>query len=212
MLLLDPVNGILAQLPQQEVGAGSSVYITGHSQGAAVAPLVRSYLQYGPNRPANLAYKTYVFAQPKPGNDHYAEDYENAFCKTGMAFTVNNTLDWVPQVPLTLQLLSDIDVPNPLSTLKLIAIERGLSGIMGIAEAFEPLAMAKFDGMFAALARVKGHPAAVIGTPKVPLKSSLNYLAAGTLWPLIGPPCQGAQCQDAFFEHHATTYYQLLLT
>jgi hypothetical protein len=211
LLLLDPLNGILAQLvSQQQVGAGNSVYVTGHSQGAAVATLIRSYLEYGPSRPANLPYKTYVFAQPKPGNDHYAEDYENAFCKSGMAFTVNNTLDWVPEVPLTLQLLSDIDKPNPLSTVKTFAIDKVLSRIVDTAKSAEPLALAKYDGMFAALAKATGHSTAAIHTPILPLKPTLNYVAAGTVWPLIGALCQGAECQDGFFEHHATTYYQLL--
>ena len=210
LLLLDPLNGILAQLPRQQVGAGSFVYITGHSQGAAVATLIRSYLEYGPNRPANLAYKTYVFAQPKPGNDHYAEDYENAFCKSGMAFTINNTLDWVPEVPLTLQLLSDIDKPNPLNTLTHLAIDKVLNRIVGISKSAEPLALAKFDGMFAALALATGHKAVGTHSPILPLKPSLYYVAADTVWPLIGAPCEGVECHDGFFEHHATTYYKLL--
>jgi hypothetical protein len=27
----------------------------------------------------------------------------------------------------------------------------------------------------------------------------------------MGNPCVGAQCADQFFEHHASTYYGLLL-
>jgi hypothetical protein len=39
---------------------------------------------------------------------------------------------------------------------------------------------------------------------------SLNFVNAGIEISLIGTPCSGAQCQDAFFEHHATTYLALL--
>src|SRR5262245_24801676 len=79
LLLKDPVNGILAQLAGRRVGPGSIIYLTGHSQGAAMATLLRSYLQYAREAPSGLSYKTYVFAQPKPGNDHYAEDFESKF-------------------------------------------------------------------------------------------------------------------------------------
>jgi lipase (class 3) len=207
LLLLDPLNGILAQLPKQQVGSGSRVYVTGHSQGAAVATLIRSYLEYGIRRPADLAYKTYVFAQPKPGNDHYAEDFENVFCKTGMAFCVNNTLDWVPQVPFTLQSLSDVDEPNPLSAVTHPLFETGLKGLLATVE---PRALAQFKGLFAALAATVNAAPAGTGIPSLPIKPSLNYVSAGTVWPLIGTPCSGAECKDAFFEHHATTYYKLL--
>jgi hypothetical protein len=63
------------------------------------------------------SYKTYVYAQPKPGNDHYASDFESKFCNSGLAFRVTNSLDWVPQVPFTLEFPGDINTPNPLSAL-----------------------------------------------------------------------------------------------
>jgi hypothetical protein len=118
LILKDPVNGILAQL-KALVPAGSQVYITGHSQGAAVCTLVRSYFEYAADSPRdkNYSYKTYVYAQPKPGNDHYACDFESLFSNPGLAFRVTNSLDWVPQVPFTIQIPSDINTPNPLSAL-----------------------------------------------------------------------------------------------
>src|SRR5262249_8218971 len=117
LLLKDPVNGILAQLAGHRVSPGSNVYVTGHSQGAAMATLLRSYLEYSREAPAGLSYKTYVFAQPKPGNDHYALDFESKFSNPGLAFRVTNSLDWVPQVPFTLEMVQDMNVPNPLSVL-----------------------------------------------------------------------------------------------
>jgi Lipase (class 3) len=114
LLLKDPKDGILVQLASR-VPAGSQIYITGHSQGAAMATLLRSYLAYAFDAPTNknYSYKTYVYAQPKPGNDHYAEDFENTFCNSGLAFRVTNSLDWVPQVPFTIESPHDINTPNP---------------------------------------------------------------------------------------------------
>src|SRR5205823_10292332 len=40
-----PVIGILEVLKQNGVGPGSQVFVTGHSQGAAMATLLRSYLR-----------------------------------------------------------------------------------------------------------------------------------------------------------------------
>jgi hypothetical protein len=44
----------------------------------------------------------------------------------------------------------------------------------------------------------------------VAITPSLNFVNAATDVSLIGTPCVDAQCQDAFFEHHATTYYSLM--
>ena len=75
-------------------------YITGHSQGAAIATLLRSYLEYQPIG-TNISYKTYVFAQPKPGNDHLQCDFDQLFASPMLAFRLINSLDWVPQTPFT---------------------------------------------------------------------------------------------------------------
>jgi hypothetical protein len=222
ILLKDPVNGILVQLAQRKVGAGSNVYVTGHSQGAAMATLLRSYLEYAADAPAGLAYKTYVYAQPKPGNDHYAEDFESKFSNPGLGFRVSNSLDWVPQVPFTLELVGDINQPNPLSVLASPSLLMSLlSKVVEplVAEArrlIETHARSHLQQKAAALAQ----RVAPAGTPTarllssafdVPILPSLDFVNAGTEEALIGAPCVGPECHDAFFEHHATTYYQLLL-
>jgi Lipase (class 3) len=95
LLLKDPKDGILVQLASK-VPPGSPICVTEHSQGAAMATLLRSYLAYASDAPEdkNYSYKTYVYAQPKPGNDHYAGDFENMFSNSGFAFRVTNSLDW----------------------------------------------------------------------------------------------------------------------
>jgi Lipase (class 3) len=219
LLLRDATNGILVQLPLHGVTPGSAVYITGHSQGAAIATLLRSYLAYGADVPQSLNYKTYVFAQPKPGNDHYAEDFENAFSTPGMAFRVTNSLDWVPQAPFTFEFIEDINIPNPLS----VALTRPLLIDMlddlfkDMRKIIELHARAHLQTTVNALARTT--PPSSVATPDVltlgfdvPILASFNFVNAGTEAALIGTPCVGPQCRDAFFEHHASTYYKLLTT
>ena len=218
LLRNDAANGILVQL-RNRVPAGSDVYITGHSQGAAMATLLRSSFQYDGGMPAGCSVKTYVYAQPKPGNDHYAEDFESLFCDPPMAFRVTNTLDWVPEVPFTLQLPQDIDAPNPLTvygspSLLLTLIAKGISEIRLL---IEHHTRSRLQPMAVAVAQAKPLPAAVAGGAallSIPFEAdfmaSLDYVNAGDDRPLEGNPCAGTECQDSLFEHHATTYYRLL--
>jgi len=222
LLLKDPVNGILAQLASK-VPAGSQIYITGHSQGAAVGTLLRSYLEYAADGPRdrNYSFKTYVFAQPKPGNDHYAYDFENQFSNRGFAFRVNNSLDWVPQVPFTIEIPSDVNTPNPLSNLTVMSstVLTTLSGFGNEARAFVvERVSARLQTKAAVLAGVAAHKAEPGLAPElltahgfdIPIAPSLNFVNAGAQIALVGTPCAGAQCQDIFFEHHTATYYGLL--
>jgi len=217
-----PAIGILDVLEQHGVAAGAQVFVTGHSQGAAMATLLRSYLHHGATAPKGVSYKTCVFAQPKPGNDHYAADFEHRFSNAGLGFRVTNSLDWVPQVPFTLEFLGDIDKPNPLSVLTtpefMIKVGRALH--LKIIERLVDdlghlIVRREIDRARPALRQLlaaKAGPAAsaLDGAIDVPVKFSFNYLNAGTNHSLIGHPCVDAQCGDEFFEHHPATYYGLL--
>jgi hypothetical protein len=89
--------------------------IMGHSQGAAIAYLLRSHLaqlEREHTLPANLNYKVYCSAPPKPGNLDYAYDY-NYLTRGGWSIAVTNAADWVPQTPFSIQTLDDITQPNP---------------------------------------------------------------------------------------------------
>lgn len=81
--------------------------IIGHSQGAALAFLSRSG-----ELPADLVFKTYCSAAPKPGNLFYAYDFD-FITRNGWAFTVVNAADWVPETPFSIQTLSDFNPVNP---------------------------------------------------------------------------------------------------
>lgn len=89
--------------------------IFGHSQGGAIAYLLRSYLYYQQQKgklPMDIVFKTYCSAAPKPGNLYYAYDYEY-ITRNGWGYTIVNTADWVPEVPLSLQTVDDYNNVNP---------------------------------------------------------------------------------------------------
>ncbi|UFH55722.1 lipase family protein [Spirosoma sp. KNUC1025] len=91
------------------------VIIMGHSQGGAIAFLLTAYLkslQKQAKLPADIQFKTYCSAGPKPGNLYFAYEYEAA-TQSGWAYNVVNSADWVPEVPLTVQTVNDFNPTNP---------------------------------------------------------------------------------------------------
>lgn len=88
--------------------------IIGHSQGGSIAYLLTSHfyqLQKEGKLPAGIRFKTYSNAAPKPGNLYFAYDYET-MTRGGWAYTVVNTLDAIPETPLSLQTLDDLNEIN----------------------------------------------------------------------------------------------------
>jgi hypothetical protein len=100
ILLTDKRQGILKYM--NRIPAGSTIIITGHSQGASMAVLIQAYLhkKYGDK----YKYKSYVFAQPKVGNNQFSLGFSMS---NPDSWVFNNTLDIVPKVPLTVQTISD---------------------------------------------------------------------------------------------------------
>lgn len=93
------------------------VIITGHSQGGAICYLLTMHLlrQQAKGLLHNdLRFKTYCSAAPKPGDYNFALEYETT-TQDGLAFNVVNADDWVPEVPLSVQKLSDMRPSNPFS-------------------------------------------------------------------------------------------------
>lgn len=91
--------------------------LVGHSQGGAITFLLRSYLHYQMQKgalPQDLVLKTYSSAAPKPGNTAYVYDYD-FITRGGWAFTVVNAADWVPESPISIQQLTDMNQTNPFS-------------------------------------------------------------------------------------------------
>jgi hypothetical protein len=95
-------------------------YIMGHSQGGAIAYLLKAMLLKGQKTgeiPDDIRFKTYCSAAPKPGNLYFAYDYEN-MTKGGWALTVNNAADWVPQAPFSIQTVGDFVELSPFTNAK----------------------------------------------------------------------------------------------
>lgn len=96
------------------------IYITGHSQGGAISFLLTAYLKNMQKKgtiPADIAFKTYCSAGPKPGNVGFSYDY-NLFAQQGWAYNVVNADDWVPQTFLTVQTTNDAPNTNIFISMK----------------------------------------------------------------------------------------------
>lgn len=95
-------------------------YIVGHSQGGAIAYLLTAQLHYMQKQgkiPAQIRFKTYCSAAPKPGNLYFAYDYET-YTQNGWAYNVVNADDWVPESPVAIQSNTDFNEINPFSDVK----------------------------------------------------------------------------------------------
>jgi hypothetical protein len=91
------------------------IIITGHSQGGAISYLLTAHLlslKKQGRLPADIQFKTYSTAAPKPGNLYFAYDYETA-TQGGWAFNIVNREDWVPEVPMSIQTIHDFNTINP---------------------------------------------------------------------------------------------------
>lgn len=77
------------------------IYITGHSQGGAIAILFSALLNHLPadKLSADNNFKVYAFANPMCGNEEFCQDYESSFSKEGMAISIVNSKDLVPTLP-----------------------------------------------------------------------------------------------------------------
>lgn len=114
---------ITAQIKKLYKEKGTKQFIiSGHSQGGAIAFLTRSYLYYEQQKghiPADMVFKTYCSAAPKPGNQPYAYDFDY-ITRGGWALTVVNAYDWVPESPFSIQTLKDFNQANPMADIRSI--------------------------------------------------------------------------------------------
>lgn len=91
------------------------IIIAGHSQGGGLSYLIGANLLWQQKDgiiPADLRFKIYTSAGPKPGNLYFAYDYEY-ITGDGWAFQVVSTVDWVPQSPFSVQTIDDLPPVNP---------------------------------------------------------------------------------------------------
>lgn len=96
--------------------------LTGHSQGGGITYMLTAYLEnlkLDKKLPQDIRFKTYCSAGPKPGNLFFAYDYEK-MTEGGWAYNVVSTVDWVPDVPFSVQTVDDFTAVNPFTNAKAI--------------------------------------------------------------------------------------------
>ena len=224
ILLHHETKGILRHLltlPPQ-----SRILITGHSQGAAIATLLHAILLHastdatGPMPDAlkqkQFSYKSYVFAQPKPGNWQFGNDFAQAAGNLGMACCINNSRDWVPQVPLTLDMPDEVtgNPMDPYLSTRHPLLKR-LADIVeaGAREARDAVGeVAKLGASRAAAYLGSNMPSGTyLNAGQAPDNTApyLNYVQCGRLFSLQGQ-AEREEDADPLWQHHCGNYYRLL--
>lgn len=116
-------------------------FIMGHSQGGAICYLMTSHLyslQKHGTLPKDIRFKSYCSASPKVGNTHFAYEYEDLVAG-GWGFNVINSADWVPEVPFSVQTLSDFNETNPFKNIDGIIKKQKLIARIGLRHAYKGL-------------------------------------------------------------------------
>lgn len=231
-LLFHKELGILAQL--KKLPNDSKLYITGHSQGAAIATLVHAFLHYAITDPEDryglknkrFTLKSYVYAQPKTGNAQFALDFARIAGSRGAAFVINNNLDPVPQLPLSLETVGEA-IADTLKENK--PRSRGIhqwlvdglaatsSGVFWIRNRVAEHVGDKVPELYKDNTAYDIHYFDGLPTPPDPSVNSLNYSLAGVSIPVFGilnggdlyPFAENTKT-DWLLQHHATSYRKLM--
>lgn len=194
--------------------------IMGHSQGGAIAFLLRSYLQYldDPDFPKDIVIKTYCSAAPKPGNLNYAYDFD-FITRDGWAFRVVNTRDWVPETPFSVQRTTDFPAVSPFMDVKKRTRKQALLARLVVNHLYGRLdrstkkASRRMQRILGKLA-YKRVRRVVPGYVMPDFAESHSYMPAGT--PVILAPAPGYDEQfpfdgkNIFVHHHFGPYVYLL--
>jgi hypothetical protein len=228
ILLFHKTKGILHQL--LKLPKGSDIYITGHSQGAAIATLMHSILFHAGDdfkTPLGMAlagkkfrYKSYFFAQPKPGNWQYGQALAQVAGNKGMSYCINNDRDWVPQVPLAFDLPDEM-TNNPVDDYlkeKSRILYWGVHAIERLARwSRRRIGNMVAEGAEAAQSYLGQHidrrylelfcPPDY--TPPDCTSPCLNYVQCGNLLSLQGRLTK-EEADDVFWQHHCGTYMELM--
>lgn len=192
--------------------------VAGHSQGGALSFLMRSYLQYSNEIPKDIFIKTYCSAPPKPGNLNYAYDFDHVN-NGGWAYRIANTMDWVPETPLSVQTVHDMNMLNPIIHKNMMTGKQSFFQKLAVNYAYNKMSNAsrktmkryqKYLGKYVYKQIKKSLPQFV--QPKY--APSNNYMTAGS--PVILQPDERyhtlfPQNPKTIFVNHSYTAYKYLL-
>jgi hypothetical protein len=220
-------KGILREL--LNIPNNSEIYITGHSQGAAIATLLHALLYYAGQagtdtpfgvamRAKQLSFKSYVFAQPKPANWQFCQDFAQIAGNQGWAICLNNSRDWVPQVPFAFGLIDDITA-NPIPA---FLDSKGFWGklaaglLIKIGQSLRWLRKMIGEAVSDSAKRAQKYLFEHIDTGYLSNQSggdnasaSINYNQCGQLISLQGH-VEPQEKTDGFWQHHLAVYQRLM--
>ncbi|PSL28473.1 lipase family protein [Dyadobacter jiangsuensis] len=195
--------------------------IMGHSQGGALSYLMTAHLyslQKQGTLPKDIRFKTYASAAPKVGNTYFAYEYEH-LVDGGWGYNVVNSADWVPEVPFSVQILSDFNNTNPFKNIDGIIKKQKLIARIGMRHAYKGMKKPsekaqrnyeKYLGKFAGKIVSKNLPE--YQSPAF-YKSS-NYVRTGPTIVLLADNTYYKQFEDSdqnVFIHHGLHPYLHLL-
>ncbi|MCF0073109.1 lipase family protein [Dyadobacter sp. CY261] len=195
--------------------------IMGHSQGGALSYLMTAHLyslQKQGSIPKDIRFKTYASAAPKVGNTYFAYEYEHKV-DGGWSYNVINSADWVPEVPFTVQMLSDFNKTNPFKNINSIIKKQKLIARIGMRHAYKGLRKPsekaqrnyeKYLGNYAGKIVVKNLPEYQMPA----YYKSSNYVRTGPTIVLLADEAYYKEFTDSdqqVFVHHGLQPYLHLL-
>lgn len=195
--------------------------IMGHSQGGALSFLMTAHfysLQKQGILPKDIRFKTYASAAPKVGNTYFAYEYEHTV-DGGWGYNVINSADWVPEVPFSVQILSDFNNTNPFKNIDGIIRKQKLIARIGMRHAYKGLRKPsekaqrnyeKYLGRYAGKIVSKNLP----GYQSPAFYKSSNYVRTGPTIVLFADEAYYKEFPDSdkeIFIHHGLHPYLHLL-
>ena len=197
-------------------------YIFGHSQGGALAFLMRSYLEFeklNGRIPQDIIFKTYSSAGPKPGNLYYAYDYD-FLTRGGWGFNVVNSADWVPETPFSIQTVDEFNKTNPFKHTRAILKKQKFFVRIAGGHIYRKLerhprkAQRKLEKYLGALVYKKGVKNILPQLKEPDYAKGNNYMRTGTPIVLMADEEYFAKFPDSetqqFVHHHFNAYIFLL--
>ena len=111
----DPKSGKTLKkfLPDIIADEASKMFITGHSQGGALAPLLAYWFVTSSGVAEHFNLETYAFAGPSVGNESFVQNFFISMPENAYFSMVSNPLDVVPYFWARFDMLVPLEIPGP---------------------------------------------------------------------------------------------------